>query len=260
MNSWYHAKSAAKKWGGTAEDYIEIESFIDSSKRLIGDVRHRSMYHHTEGIFLCERIFGTTITVGGEPAENDGAGILCIPEELELSEEQEDAFTQALIESMSKPIQIVREPPPVPMIILRPRTREVPVRLIAELHIMQDLGWIPSPKDYIDNMELKTWMGGPTKTERNLSDVFPVKRESNSCDKCGWRTCICYQFNRQPFQRQPEVAYYDRPARPVICNACESGEGQHHYRCPLKTIDPPPAPLIPDPNMIIERKPGRKIK
>ena len=126
MNSWYHAKSSAKKWGGTPDDYIEIHEFIDSSKKIVGDVRHRSLYHHTEGIWLCQRIFGRTITV-------DQAG----------------------------------EHP-----------REVPVRLVAELHVEQDLGWIPSPKDYINKMLLEpgTWMGGPIRKELKIEDVFSVTK------------------------------------------------------------------------------------
>lgn len=115
MNSWYHAVSCSKKWGGTAEDYLEIHTFIDSSKQVIGDVRHRSVYHHTLGVFLCERIFGTTITTS--------AGAV------------------------------------------------VPVRLIAERHILEDLGWIPSPADYIKNMELQPWMGGRIRKSLPLSHI-----------------------------------------------------------------------------------------
>jgi Domain of unknown function (DUF6915) len=103
VNSWHHAVSAAHKWGGIAEDYIEIEEFIDSSKKIIGDVRHRSLYHHTEGIWLCQRIFGRTIAIG---------------------------------------------------------RRQVPVRLIAERHVLEDLGWLPSPADYIGGMPIKPWMSG----------------------------------------------------------------------------------------------------
>lgn len=103
MNSWYHAQSAARKWGGNPEDYIAIEELIDSSKKIIGDVRHRSLYHHTEGAWLCQQVFGRTIPVNG---------------------------------------------------------RNVPVRLIAERHIIEDLGWLPSPADYIKGMPIATWMGG----------------------------------------------------------------------------------------------------
>lgn len=117
MNSFHHAQSAARKWGGVPEDYIDIEEFIDSSKKIIGDVRHRSMYHHTTGVWLCQEIFGRTISVGER-------GIL------------------------------------------------IPVRLIAERHILEDLGWLPSPKDYIDGMSIKPWMSGAQRKELPLSHLL----------------------------------------------------------------------------------------
>lgn len=117
MNSWHHAQSASKKWGGEPEEYIEIEEFIDSSKKIIGDVRHRSMYHHTAGVWLCQEIFGRTIKVGE-------------------------------------------------------RGIQVPVRLVAERHILEDLGWLPSPKDYIDGMTIKPWMSGAQRKELPLSHLL----------------------------------------------------------------------------------------
>lgn len=143
MNSYYHAVSAAKKYGGIAEDYIELENFIDSSKAVIADVRHRSMYHHSTGIFLCQKIFGHTITVDKEGKH----------------------------------------------------PREVPVRLIAELHVMQDLGWIPSPVDYIKDMTLKKWMGGSVRREEILDTIF---------NKSTMVPVL------------PRIAYLDKPGRPGI--------------------------------------------
>lgn len=120
MNSWQHAVSAARRWGGDPQLYLPIEEFIDSSKKVIGDARHRSLYHHTFGVWLCQEIFGVTIEV----PRKDG--------------------------------------PP----------KQVPVRLIAERHILEDLGWLPSPKDYIDKMPLATWMGGSQKKELPLSHLL----------------------------------------------------------------------------------------
>lgn len=37
---------------------------------------------------------------------------------------------------------------------------EILVRDIAENHIMEDLGWIPSPADWMACMDCKVWMGG----------------------------------------------------------------------------------------------------
>ena len=123
MNSWYHAVSASKKWGGEPDDYIKIEEFIDSSKKIIGDVRHRSVYHHTEGVWLCQELFGRVITTS--------AG------------------------------------------------RLVPVRLVAERHILEDLGWLPSPADYIKNMALNLWMGGKRHKELAWEDLPSTTEEQN---------------------------------------------------------------------------------
>ena len=122
MNSFYHAQSCARKWGGEPEDYMEIHRFIDSSKQVIGDVRHRSLYHHTLGVFLCEKIFGTTITIG---------------------------------------------------------RKVVPVRLIAERHIVEDLGWLPSPADYIEGMPIAAWMGGKQIKNVPLSTLNLTPGESS---------------------------------------------------------------------------------
>lgn len=115
MNSWYHAKSAAKKWGGEPEDYLPVEEFIDSSKQVIGDVRHRSLYHHTLGVFLCERIFGKTLEIRGV---------------------------------------------------------KIPVRLVAERHIIEDLGWLPSPADYLKDAPIHVWMSGAQRKTLPLSHLL----------------------------------------------------------------------------------------
>lgn len=121
MNSWNHAQSAVRKWGGTPEHYIDIEEFIDSSKQVVGDVRHRSMYHHTTGVWLCQRIFGRVLEI----PRASGDGVI-----------------------------------------------QVPVRLIAERHILEDLGWLPSPADYINGMPIKPWMSGAQRKELPLSHLL----------------------------------------------------------------------------------------
>lgn len=64
MNSWQHSMSSAHEWGGEPELYHPIHKKIDSSKASMGDIRHRAMFHHTEGIFLMEEIFGPYLQVG----------------------------------------------------------------------------------------------------------------------------------------------------------------------------------------------------
>jgi hypothetical protein len=36
--------------------------------------------------------------------------------------------------------------------------QKIPVRLIAEQHIQDDLGWIPTVKDWLCNLEIRPWM------------------------------------------------------------------------------------------------------
>ncbi len=56
-----HAKSSARKFGGVPTDYQQIHDWFDESKRYVADFRHRTLRHHAEGIFMAERIFGSTI-------------------------------------------------------------------------------------------------------------------------------------------------------------------------------------------------------
>lgn len=114
----FHAKSSARKHGGKPEDYLAIHQWFDESKAHMGDVRHRALRHHTEGIFLCEKIFGTSITNSDD--------------------------------------------------------RKVPVRVIGEQHVVEDLGRIPTVSDWLLEMRLRPWMGVRSKLEVEV-EVIPEK-------------------------------------------------------------------------------------
>jgi hypothetical protein len=100
---WHHAVRSARLFGGEPGDYIAVHSWFDESKAHLADLRHRALRHHTEGIFLCERLFGVTLT------NSDG--------------------------------------------------KEVPVRLVGEQHVNDDLGWIPTVKDWLQHLNVQPWMG-----------------------------------------------------------------------------------------------------
>jgi len=54
-----HAISSAKKFGGIWEDYMEIHEFMDSSKAVIADNRHRALTHNSWFIsVVIPRVFG----------------------------------------------------------------------------------------------------------------------------------------------------------------------------------------------------------
>src|SRR6185369_5368527 len=54
-----HSKSSAKRFGGKAEDYMEIHNLMDSSKGAIADNRHRALTHNSWFIStIIEKVFG----------------------------------------------------------------------------------------------------------------------------------------------------------------------------------------------------------
>ena len=61
MKPLQHAQISRKTYGGCWQDYIEIHSFLDSSKAACAHFKHRFFLHHREGIELGAMIFGTEI-------------------------------------------------------------------------------------------------------------------------------------------------------------------------------------------------------
>lgn len=60
---YVHALRNVKKWGGCVEDYLPIHNFMDSSKGVIADNRHRALTHNAWFIAtVLERVFGVTLT------------------------------------------------------------------------------------------------------------------------------------------------------------------------------------------------------
>lgn len=112
MKPYLHGKIHAKKFGGVADDYADIDDFIDSTKQALPDVRHRAILHSAFGCFLVEKIFGRTRV--------NSAG------------------------------------------------KEYSPRDVAEDHILQDLGFIPTMEQYLKNMSIEPWMSGTEKKRRTI--------------------------------------------------------------------------------------------
>jgi hypothetical protein len=60
-NPLVHAERSAKKWGGKADEYLELHRFFDQTKAHVPDNRHRLILHNSFGILLAERVFGPQI-------------------------------------------------------------------------------------------------------------------------------------------------------------------------------------------------------
>ena len=61
MNPRQHCRISVRRWGGVESDYYPIHEFIDSTKTLCADGRHRILHTHWAIQNLVVPIFGHTI-------------------------------------------------------------------------------------------------------------------------------------------------------------------------------------------------------
>jgi len=126
-HSHYHAKSSARKFGGIPEDYYAIHNWFDATKSAFAKVQHRAVLHNTFGIFLAEELFG-----------------------VQEENRQLRARLAALGESLPtpRPTTITRESDGV----------QVAIRLVAEQHVKEDCGFIPTLQDWLEEVPMEDWM------------------------------------------------------------------------------------------------------
>ena len=141
-NPHHHAVSSARKWGGVWEDYIAVHEWFDATKAWCPDFRHRAIRHHSEGIFECMSVFGTTITLStcrtcGQPES----------EHFEFGDENLHVF--------------------IP--------KHIPVRWIGEQHVQEDLGDIPTAADWLRRLAAEPWMNRSRKLSKELDSQLAEK-------------------------------------------------------------------------------------
>jgi hypothetical protein len=116
MKPRLHAISSAKRFGGIPDDYQDIHDYMDSTKAMLPDVRHRAIFHNSFGCYLVEDKFGKF--------RNNFEG------------------------------------------------KEYSTRDVAEQHILEDLGFIPTLEEWFKKIPIEAWMGGKGK---KLAEVLPIK-------------------------------------------------------------------------------------
>lgn len=127
----HHAVSSVRKWGGTPDDYIAVHNFFDQTKALLPDFRHRAILHSAFGIFLCEQVFGTTITLS-----------TC-----RICGKTRDEHLCQLFEP-----------------------KQIPVRWVGEQHVQEDLGFIPTATAWLERIAAEPWMNRSRKLSRELEE------------------------------------------------------------------------------------------
>lgn len=103
-NPLVHAERSARRWGGTAAEYLPVHQWFDATKGHLPDVRHRLLLHNSFGLLLAEQVFG--------PALMNAAG------------------------------------------------RRVFIRDLAQQHILEDLGFIPTVAECFATIPCLPWMAG----------------------------------------------------------------------------------------------------
>lgn len=134
-HSYFHALSSAKRHGGEPDDTLALHNWMDSSKAAWADQRHRAILHTSFGIFLAEQYFG--------------------------SREEVRQLRQALdrVPRWLQRILGIKVPTETPVTIPLSNGKSVPIRLIAEQHVIEDCGFIPSIEDYLKELPRQGWMG-----------------------------------------------------------------------------------------------------
>jgi len=61
MNPRQHCRISVRRWGGVESDYYPIHAFIDSTKSLCADARHRILHTHWAVQHIVVPVFGHTI-------------------------------------------------------------------------------------------------------------------------------------------------------------------------------------------------------
>lgn len=135
---YHHALSSVRQFGGVVSDYQPIHDWFDKSKAQRADPRHRALRHHAEGIFTCEEVFGTTITLStcAKCGETES-------EHFEFGDEDLHVF----------------------------KAKQIPVRLVGEQHVREDLGFIPTANMWLDGIPLEPWMNRSRKLSKELAQA-----------------------------------------------------------------------------------------
>lgn len=60
--------------------------------------------------------------------------------------------------------------------------RQVPVRIIGEQHVKEDLGRIPNVADWLRNLRVETWMRSPQRLPTEMTEPSTPPHEQNPND------------------------------------------------------------------------------
>lgn len=138
IKPFIHAKTAARKFGGIPEDYLGISNFIDSTKAHVASMIHRAILHNSFGIYLCEKLFGY-------PYNKIDKFIYKYNLPLEAADDIKELIDYSRSDQSPN--------------IVNSEGDSVSVRDVAEQHVLDDLGTIPSLSECLEGLPLSDLLG-----------------------------------------------------------------------------------------------------
>jgi hypothetical protein len=124
---------------------------LDSTKAALPDIRHRAFLHNSVGCFIAEQVFGYTVLTNSHVAE---AALRAFRDD--PTPENAEAYRSAKA-------------------TLSAGRKIVSVRDVAEDHIREDLGFLPTLERWVREMPIKPWMAGGVGRYKAESAPQPVE-------------------------------------------------------------------------------------
>jgi hypothetical protein len=150
MKGSVHSALSAREYGGVPSDYQKIHDFLDMSKIAYPNTKHRAILHNSVGPFIAEKVFGV-----------DPIMLKSMQEKWGWTDEEVNDILK--IATNKEGTQIVNSD-----------GVSVSVRAVAEEHIIQDMGKIPTLQDYLEDMPFYSWLGhGEKVIKRIVVENFP---------------------------------------------------------------------------------------
>jgi hypothetical protein len=150
MKGSVHSALSVREYGGVPSDYQKIHDFLDMSKIAYPNTKHRAILHNSVGPFIAEKVFGV-----------DPLMLKSMQEKWGWTDEEVNDILK--IATNKEGTQIVNSD-----------GVSVSVRAVAEEHIIQDMGKIPTLQDYLEDMPFYSWLGhGEKVIKRIVVENFP---------------------------------------------------------------------------------------
>jgi hypothetical protein len=109
------------------------------------------------------------------------------------------------------------------VVIMNSHGTQVPVRYIGEMHVKEDLGWIPTAQDWLSNIKPQRWMYGVRPGETNQAEDCTEETESSE----RWRAVTQLYSDFAEIWRVEKDGSLESLIAQIPIDRSKSAEAQH---------------------------------